>query len=60
MFLLLAMLTCVYSFNDTTQWNMFAKFRDQFHRKYSSLQEFETRFAIFKENIFNLNTQTEI
>ena len=55
MFLLLTLLSCAYALNETSQWSLFATFRERFQRRYSNLQEFETRFAIFKENVFNIN-----
>ena len=55
MFLILTLLSCAYALNETSQWSLFANFRERFQRRYSNLQEFETRFAIFKENVFNIN-----
>lgn len=35
----------------TNVWTMFEEFKEKFDKKYSSLEELETRFAVFRENM---------
>jgi C1A family cysteine protease len=35
-------------------WKEFANFQDRFNRRYSNIQEFETRFAIFRKNFIGI------
>jgi C1A family cysteine protease len=37
--------------NENNEWYEFFKYQDNFDKKYNSLQELHTRFAIFKDNI---------
>ena len=41
--------TCVTS--ATNEWRAFDLFVERFHKKYETLEEFESRFAIFRENL---------
>lgn len=42
--------------NDTNEWTHFTHFQERFQKKYSSLQELETRFQIFRANFRNIMT----
>jgi C1A family cysteine protease len=37
-------------------WSLFSLFRERFHRRYDNLQELETRFSIFKNNLMHIHT----
>jgi C1A family cysteine protease len=41
-------------FDEHFHWNEFTNFQEKFEKRYDSIQEMETRFAIFKQNIINI------
>ena len=41
-------------FDDTFHWGEFTNFQERFEKRYSSMQEMETRFYIFRQNIINI------
>lgn len=48
---LLYLTLCVAIVNGQTIWDHFAQFRERFHRKYNSVEEFLNRYKIFSENM---------
>jgi KDEL-tailed cysteine endopeptidase len=48
-------LNLVSSVNDESfHWTEFSNFQERFNKRYSSLQEMETRFAVFKKNLITI------
>jgi len=43
-----------YQFDDNFHWGEFTSFQEKFEKRYNSMQEMETRFAIFRQNIINI------
>ena len=41
-------------FDDNFHWGEFTTFQERFEKRYNSMEEMETRFAIFKKNIINI------
>jgi C1A family cysteine protease len=41
-------------FDDTFHWGEFTNFQERFEKRYNSMQEMETRFSIFRQNIINI------
>jgi KDEL-tailed cysteine endopeptidase len=41
-------------FDDHFHWSEFTNFQEKFEKRYDSMKEMETRFAIFKQNIINI------
>ena len=41
-------------FDDTFHWGEFTNFQEKFEKRYNSMQEMETRFSIFRQNIINI------
>ena len=39
---------------ESVEWDQFSNFRERFSKRYASLEELETRFSIFRENIHNI------
>uniref|UniRef100_A0A6C0IU36 Peptidase C1A papain C-terminal domain-containing protein n=1 Tax=viral metagenome TaxID=1070528 RepID=A0A6C0IU36_9ZZZZ len=40
--------------DETFHWSEFSNFQERFNKRYSTLQELETRFAIFKKNLITI------
>ena len=40
--------------DETYHWNQFNHFQERFSKRYSDIQEFEIRFAIFRNNLINI------
>jgi KDEL-tailed cysteine endopeptidase len=41
-------------FDDTFHWGEFTNFQERFEKRYNSMEEMETRFAIFRKNMINI------
>jgi hypothetical protein len=41
--------------NDNT-WKAFTDFQNKYHKSYSSIEEFETRFDIFSQNLLHIHS----
>ena len=41
-------------FDDNFHWGQFTNFQEKFEKRYNSMQEMETRFSIFRQNIINI------
>jgi KDEL-tailed cysteine endopeptidase len=41
-------------FDDTFHWGEFTNFQERFEKRYDSMEEMETRFAIFRKNMINI------
>jgi KDEL-tailed cysteine endopeptidase len=39
---------------ESVEWDQFSNFRERFSKRYESIEELETRFSIFRENIHNI------
>lgn len=57
--LLFLLFTSTLAFNETS-WTHFSNFRERFHRRYESLEELETRFSIFKQNLATIHSHNEL
>jgi KDEL-tailed cysteine endopeptidase len=42
-----------------SEWNEFNLFTERFHKRYSSLEELETRFSIFRKNIITIYSHNQ-
>ena len=42
-----------------SEWNEFNFFTERFHKRYSSLEELETRFSIFRKNLIMIHSHNE-
>ena len=40
--------------DDSNEWVLFTNFQERFSKRYSNIQEFETRFQIFRTNVRNI------
>lgn len=40
--------------DDSNEWTLFTNFQERFSKRYNSIQEFESRFQIFRENVRNI------
>jgi len=50
-----SLFTSIYAFeDDKSLWSRFTSFQERFNKKYSTLEELETRFDIFRTNLRNI------
>jgi C1A family cysteine protease len=58
MFLFL-FLSCAFGQNLRSEWSEFNLFTERFHRRYSSIEELENRFSIFRKNYITIHSHNK-